>query len=213
MSGSSGKLEKLEVYKLEGKNSSASSPFMTCGFNPPEYSVSKAVNYSAADASASDETNQQFVDTASDRLELELFFDTSQSEKNVKTEYVSKIDALLEVDDQLHAPPECQFHWGDGLNFRGLVTSADKRFTRFLPSGVPVRARVNITVEQSEAEPKKLESTDKSKAWTVTEGDTLWLIAAQEYGDTAHWRTIAEENGIDNPRNVDPGDELELPPL
>ena len=44
-----------------------------------------------------------------------------------------------------------------------------------LPDGVPVRARMNVTFKEYEATDYKKrvkpESTDKTKAWTVTEGD------------------------------------------
>jgi nucleoid-associated protein YgaU len=51
------------------------------------------------------------------------------------------------------------------------------------------------------------------KIWTVAEGDTLWTVAEEEYGDTSHWRTIAEANDIKNPRQLESGTKLSLPPL
>jgi nucleoid-associated protein YgaU len=51
------------------------------------------------------------------------------------------------------------------------------------------------------------------KQWTVTEGETLWFIASKEYGDASHWRTIAEANDLENPRLLESGTTLSLPPL
>ena len=59
----------------------------------------------------------------------------------------------------------------------------------------------------------KWESPDHSKRRVVQRGDTLNRIAAEEYGSAAHWRTIAEYNRIRNPRRLQPGEELLLPPL
>ena len=217
MSNSS-QVQKAEIRVLRGKHKSqGNDPYLECGFNPPEYGISRSVNYGELKASGSGASSQQFVNRSADTLSMELFFDTSQRQSDVREAYVDKLDTLASVDPELHAPPLCQFVWGDGLSFTALVQSLDKTFTRFLPSGVPVRARVNVTF--TECKPAdyrrelKPESTDKTKAWTVTEGDTLWLIADEEYGDPSHWRTIADANGIDNPRAVDPGDSLELPPL
>jgi nucleoid-associated protein YgaU len=168
-------------------------------------------------ASGSGASSQQFVNRSADTLSMQLFFDTSETQTDVREEYLDKLDYLASVDPELHAPPLCQFVWGEGLSFTALVQRLDKSFTRFLPSGVPVRARVDVTF--TECKPSdyrrelKPESTDKTKAWVVTEGDTLWLVAAEEYGDPSHWRTIADANGIDNPRDIEPGDSLELPPL
>ena len=210
-----GSLERAEIEILNGKHEGE---IIECKFNPPEYTTRKEITYGELQATGSGASIQQFVSGGAERLSVELFFDTSEQQADVREEYVDTFDVLVEVDPELHAPPICQFVWGDGVMFTALVESIDKQFTMFLPSGIPVRARVNVTFteyktseyHQSEVDP---ESTDKTKTWTVTEGDTLWLIAAQEYGDPAHWRTIAEANAIQNPRALEPGTALELPPL
>jgi nucleoid-associated protein YgaU len=43
------------------------------------------------------------------------------------------------------------------------------------------------------------------------QGDTLWSIAAAEYGDARQWRPIAEANQITNPRELKPGQTLIVP--
>jgi nucleoid-associated protein YgaU len=209
--------QKAEIRVLRGKNKSQNRPYVKCRFNPPEYDLDRKVNYTEMQAVASGASSQQFVNRGSDTLSMELFFDTSETQADVREEYLNKLDYLASVDPELHAPPLCQFVWGDGLSFTALVDSLNKSFTRFLPNGVPVRARVNVTFKECKPSDYrrelKPESTDKTKAWTVTEGDTLWLIASEEYGDSSHWRTIADANDIDNPRAVEPGESLELPPL
>jgi len=215
MSGTGGSLERAEIEILNGKHEGE---IIECKFNPPEYTTEKRVNYGELKATGSGASVQQFVDGGAKSLTMELFFDTSTEREDVREEYVDDFDKLQEVDSELHAPPVCQFVWGEGLAFTALVESIEKRFTMFLPSGIPVRARVNVTFteyktaeyHQAEVSP---ESTDKTKAWTVTEGDTLWLVASKEYGDAEHWRTIADANDIQNPRALEPGEELELPPL
>lgn len=213
--GSSGKLEKAEIRILNGKNEGT---VIECSFNPPEYDVEKRINYGDGAGAGSGASVHQFVDGPSETLSMELFFDTSMEQTDVRSAYIDDFDRLMEVDGELHAPPICKFVWGSGLEFTALVESATKRFTKFLPSGEPVRARVNVTFreyESSEFRRAKVspESTDKTKARTVTEGDTLWLIATEEYGDPAHWRTIAEANDVENPRRLEAGRVLELPPL
>lgn len=221
---SSGKLEKARIIVLNGKNEGET---IECKFNPNSYTLEKSVNYGEMKATGSGASVQQFVDGNAEKLSMELFFDTtdevgsdgaSTEDVDVREQYTKYIDTLLAVDGELHAPPVCRFVWGKGIDFTALVHSANKQFTKFLPSGIPVRARVSIVFREfktadyhkSEVSP---ESTDKTKVRTVTEGDTLWLIASEEYSDPSHWRTIAEHNDIDNPRNVEAGDELELPPL
>ncbi len=209
----SGKLETATIQVLNGKNQGTS---IECLFNPSKYDLSKQVNYAEFKATGSGTQVQQFVNRGAESLSMELFFDTSEEHTDVRKQHIQQIDSLLEVDPELHAPPLVEFRWGS-LTFTALVESADKSFTRFLPDGTPVRARVNMTFKEYEASDYKkrisLESTDKTKAWTVTEGDTLWLIADEEYGDPTQWRTIADANGVENPRRIEPGTVLELPPL
>ncbi|ELY79429.1 CIS tube protein [Natrinema gari] len=222
---SGGKLEKAQIMILNGKQKGET---IDCKFNPNAYTVEKSVNYGELKATGSGASIMQFVDGNAETLSMELFFDTSDEldskgspnteRVDVRERYTKHIDTLLSVDGELHAPPVCRFVWGDGIDFTALVQRANKQFTKFLPSGVPVRARVNVVFmeyktadyHKSEVSP---ESTDKTKVWTVTDGDTLWLIAAEEYGDSSHWRTIADHNDIEDPRAIEAGDKLELPPL
>jgi LysM repeat protein len=210
----SGELKKAQIKVLNGKQKGTK---IECAFNPQEYQLTKRVEYD-------DHTTllnvpvKQFTNGSADRLSMELFFDTTKTESDVRSEYLDAIDSLLEVDGKLHAPPRCQFVWGGGLSFKAVLVEASKRFTRFLSDGTPVRAWVDVTFEQYKTADEqksaiKHESTDKTKVWTVTEGDTLWLIAQEEYGDPAHWRTIARANDVVDPRSLESGTELSLPPL
>jgi len=59
---------------------------------------------------------------------------------------------------------------------------------------------------------RPLESSDRTKLYTIKEGDSLWAIAAEEYGDPSFWRVIADHNHIENPRLPKVGQEIALPP-
>lgn len=53
-----------------------------------------------------------------------------------------------------------------------------------------------------------------SQSYTVREGDTLWAIAEQFYGDGNEWQKIyqANRNVIgDNPDLIQPGQQLTIP--
>lgn len=214
--------KKPQKLQLIAKGGKAKQEFGTggtleCPFNPSQFDVSSQVNYGPLKSTGSGASSQQFIDVEADTLSIELFFDTSQERADVRTEYIDHIDKLLGPDSEEHAPPLVKVVWPNTLSFDALLTKADKSFTMFLPDGTPVRATVNCTFKEVKPsdyrDEVKAESTDKSKSRVLTEGDTLWLVAAEEYEDPNHWRTIAEANDIDNPREVPPGTELELPPL
>jgi nucleoid-associated protein YgaU len=47
----------------------------------------------------------------------------------------------------------------------------------------------------------------------VVGNDQLWRIAAREYDDANEWVRIAAANDLDDPRDIEPGDWLLLPPV
>ena len=102
--------------------------------------------------------------------------------------------------------------------FPCIIERATKKFTMFLPSGIPVRATLSVSLREY-MEPElmtkgtPLFSPDRTKQRVIKQGDSLWFIAAQEYGDPSQWRIIAEKNDIENPRFLEPGKELNIPPL
>ena len=58
-----------------------------------------------------------------------------------------------------------------------------------------------------------LESPDRTKCRTLHEGQSLWALAYEEYGDPEKWKEIARENRIANPLQIKPGQVLKLPAL
>lgn len=185
-------------------------------FNPSQYDLSKSVKYGSKDIAGLNTPVTQFASGDAETLSMELFVDTSEQLVDVR-EIVDQFDQLVAVDGDLHAPPRCRFVWGS-LVFKAVVTQLDKSFTKFLPTGQPVRATVNVTFReyQTPAEQRNEEpwfSPDTTTVREVTGGDTLWLIADEEYGDPGEWRLIAEANDIQNPREVRPGTRLVVPEL
>jgi nucleoid-associated protein YgaU len=106
--------------------------------------------------------------------------------------------------------------WG-GLRFKAVIERLSQRFTMFREDGVPVRATLNVTFKEYKTIQDQLnppmQSADWSKRVTIVELDRLCLIAAVEYEDPTVWRVIADANEIENPRLLQPGVEIRLPPL
>jgi len=208
-------LPKAKIRILEGARQGEEIRFR---FNPNEYSVDKSMNYSEQSVAGITTPLTQFVSGDAESLSMELFFDVTEDEStNDVRDRIERLDALLSIDGQLHAPPKCRFVWGT-LEFKAVMESANKRFTLFQQDGTPLRARADVSFkryrtpeEQSKATPKL--SADRRTVWEVTASDTLWLIADEEYGDPGQWRPIAEANDLADPRSLDPGTTLVVPKL
>lgn len=118
---------------------------------------------------------------------------------------------------EVHRPLYMMIVWGTFL-MTGVLEKASVTYTMFNPEGIPIRAKMNITVAESfdaalENKGKKPESPDLSKAILVKEGDTLPDLCFQEYGDSALYMQVAEVNKLKNFRKLTPGTELLFPPI
>ncbi|MFZ5981104.1 MAG: CIS tube protein [Candidatus Zixiibacteriota bacterium] len=201
-------------------------------FNPAEFTVEKSNEFSEVNVPGLPSSILQFVKGGARTITMDLFFDTYEQGTDVRqyTDRITGWDAgamfsklqggkkgLMDLDSDLHAPPVCLFVWGSFV-FQCIIERVSKRFTMFLPEGVPVRATLNVTLKEyrdyeSQVKEVAYQSADRTKRWTVKQGDSLWLIAAKVYGDAALWRPIAGANGIENPRLLSAGRELTIPPL
>lgn len=193
-------------------------------FNPEKYSINYSSNYTDKPISGTDLVVTQFQNTNPSTLNLELFFDTSSKEylsiiipsSDVMKE-IDKIISLIYVKGSLHRPPRVKFVWGS-LNFLGIVTKVDTNFTEFERSGKPIRATVNLGLKEyiditKTSRKTPFESPDRTKIRQITEGNNLWHIAYEEYGDMSMWKVIAAENNTVNPFDLVIGQYLKIPAL
>lgn len=185
-------------------------------FNPEEYSLNKDNNFASQAIPGLGSPILQFVHGNLRTLDMELFFDTTDDQSDVRDE-TNQITNLLTIDSDLHAPPVLSVDWGS-LHFTCVLAKASQKFLRFLPTGIPCRARLTVTFNEyldSEAQvtAANLQTADFSKMHVVRQGDTLSSIAAFFYENALQWRPIALANGIANPRSIAPGQELHIPAL
>ncbi len=201
-----------------------------CLFNPAELSVEKSNHYAEVSIPGLSAPVYQFVRGNARSISLELFFDTYEQGKDVRlfTDRITGWDTgsmysnlpngergLMDIDSELHAPPVCLFVWGTYV-FQCIIDSVSKKFTMFNASGLPLRATLNVTLKEYrevDVQVKELDkhSSDLTKSRTVNRGDSLWAIAAVEYGDPAAWRLIADANGIADPGKLETGRKLVIP--
>jgi nucleoid-associated protein YgaU len=196
-------------------------------FNPEEYTLNRDINYAQAAIPGLSAPVLQFVNGNMQTLEMELFLDTYEEHRvgtkvtNRAQEDVRKLSRqvteLMSIDPTTHAPPVLLFTWAS-LSFTCVLARTSQKFVMFLPNGTPVRARLQVTFNEYrsvdlEAKEIKRETSDYSKRYEVSEGETLSSIATRTYGDPRLWRVIAIHNAIERPRSLSPGLRLLLPNL
>lgn len=186
-------------------------------FNPSEYQLQKANNFAEIAIPGLETPPIQYVRGSSEKLSLELLVDTSDTLEDVRVKYVNALRGLLNINTELHAPPIVAFVW-DKEVFKGVLESMNVTYTMFTALGVPLRAKLSTTMREYrpvtvQYKERPRNSPDVEKVFVVRRGDSLWSIAGQVYRDPARWREIALRNGIQDPRTIEPGNELLVPRL
>jgi nucleoid-associated protein YgaU len=200
-------------------------------FNPERYTVTKSVELSEVPIPGLDAPVVQFVRGLNEKINLELFFDTT--DRGMADQVIdvrsltNKVYGLLKVNGDLHAPPRVMLSWGTGgqLTSHGtsippwlILESVSEEFSVFSPVGIPLRAKLTVSFREAWTIEEQLwvtprRSSDRTKLYRVVGRQTLSHIAAAEYQDPDSWRPIADANGLDNPRHLEPGTMLVIPRL
>jgi nucleoid-associated protein YgaU len=185
-------------------------------FNPEEYTINKDNNFASQNVPGLSGPILQFVHGNMRTLEMELFFDTYEAHTDVRDK-IKNLTGLLNINGDLHAPPVIQISWAS-LQFRCVLARASQKFILFLPDGRPARARITCTFNEyidpeREAKEVNRQTSTYTKVHVVTNGETLSGIAANIYGDASMWRPIAIVNEVDDPRDLQTGQSLAIPPL
>lgn len=191
-------------------------------FNPAEYNLSRSTSYAEKKILGMDDPFTQYIAGESETLKITLMFDTyippgetraeeSGSDVRIQTE---KVAQMMAIDPKKHRPPKVTFRYGS-LIFAGVITELNQTFTMFLANGMPVRAKLEVTFRSlgKENTHVPLESPDRTKCRTIHEGQSLWGLAYEEYGDPEKWKEIARENHITDPLRIKVGQILRLPAL
>ncbi len=118
---------------------------ITVHFNPTSLQLSIA-NTLGASGKSSD--TKQYVTGSSATLTMELTFDTTDVGTDVRVA-TQRVASLMEPDEQ-RIPAIVKFEWGTFV-FQGMVQSYQETIDFFSPSGVPLRAKVNMSMARQEA--------------------------------------------------------------
>lgn len=230
-------MEQLEKATLTATYHDGSSERFEVQFNPTELSLDKGAQIAEINIPGLDTPLLQFVRGQNEKLNLELFFDTTEQgmgEAAVSvTTLTDRVYELIKIEPQGHAPPICSFAWNNRFpggdlssragnqrrnSFQFVIESIKQKFTLFSPKGVPLRATLTLSLREyktldEQLEQLNLSSPNRTHSHVLQEGESLSGLAGRYYRRPGEWRAIAEENGIDDPRRLELGRFVEIPPI
>lgn len=210
-------LVRAAYLEIEQPQIQGDERFVPVKFNPTEYQLQKQNTFAEIGIPGLESPPIQFVRGASEKLTTELLVDTSDTLDDVRIKYVNRLRGLMNIDGRLHAPPIVRLVW-DTQVFRGVLESLSVTYVMFRPDGVPLRARLSVTLKEYrpveiQVRERPTSSPDVEKSYTAQRGESLSSIAYHVYRDARQWRHIARANGIADPRTLEPGRVLRLPRL
>jgi nucleoid-associated protein YgaU len=193
-------------------------------FNPSQLQMSRSASWHTQPAVAyAKGATPEFAGTEPATLEVEVFLDASDRPTGAKVQQqVEQLLSCCEVDPQSiaakkPAPPWVRFSWGSftTVNFAANVQSVNASYTLFSPTGEPLRATCQLSLQEVPLPTKGQNPTSGARSATrvhhVVAGDSLASVAWREYGDPTLWRAVAAANDIDDPMRLPVGSQLLLP--
>jgi hypothetical protein len=139
---------KSGVTKASVESSSNSSAEIDVLYNPKEIKIQKTVPWQEHNKTGRDTPKLEWTSGETMQSSFELFFDTYGNGKNVK-EHAIKVHSLAHIDSNKTKPPTLSFVWGQSMNFTSYLTKLDVKYTKFNPDGIPIRSKVQLTLDES----------------------------------------------------------------
>ncbi len=142
--------EKLQIIIGEKKGSSYSygRNIIEGILQPETNNAEKNTNFQESKIPGLESPLLQFNQGDAGKLSFRVLLDTYCSDelpnKDLRREYIDKLEKLVHIDGEIHAPPPCKVVWGT-YQFIGYVESFEPEYIMFTADGTPVRALVDIT--------------------------------------------------------------------
>jgi hypothetical protein len=183
-------------------------------FNPTTLKVSLS-NSLKANEKSENTSAAQYVDKSASSLTVELLFDTSIEDEDVRAKTRAIAEAFMkpiESGDKQLAPKRCLFQWG-AFEFVGLMQSFDETLDFFSPQGTPLRSTVALKLSEDRYQFRQGEArkTERATPKLGTAGAGGVGDANKQAGrDEKAWRDTAMYNGLESPR-LPAGSSLSVP--
>jgi hypothetical protein len=223
------KLAKLRIaaYSSSRRRASEHVGTFVAMFNPESFSRAYEIKYGSKQIPNSTAKELRYALSLPSELTLELWLDgtgveesggTGSTRSQKVSERVKKfLNLAFHMNGKIHEPNYLWARWGN-LDFRCRLGKVDITYTNFDRDGTALRAKLGITlISDVELKKRYIEEDKSSPDLThrriVRHGDTLPLLTKEVYGTSAYYLRVAQVNGLDDFRNLVPGQELVFPTI
>jgi len=129
-------------------------------YNPKEVSIDKSIPWSQHQKGNLDGLQWEFTGAQGRTTTIDLLFDGVEEEESV-TQPIITLQTLAAVrdpssdDPSMRRPHHCVAVWGDVFvdsqqpRFQCVITQLTVKYTMFAPSGIPLRATVNVKLQEA----------------------------------------------------------------
>lgn len=228
------KLQRLKIKAYRARSRLAGELIGTfeAMFNPETFSQTYVIEYGKNQGLNSSNRSVNYSRSKPRELKLKLVLDGTGvqdsgivslgSLKSVSTRVKEFIDLTFRMNGAIHEPNYLVAEWGGqedgGLIFSCRLGSVTVAYTSFDRNGAPLRAELDVTLIGDQEVRKRMARENKSSpdlthTRVVKSGDTLPLLTKEVYGSSAYYLRVAQVNGLDDFRNLTPGQVLIFPPL
>lgn len=218
------KLEKLrvEVYKDAARQQEIGN--FRLMFNPESYSLTRKNVYSPRQGTNTSGRSADYLLSEPAKFALKMVIDgTGVTEiglmpnVDVQTEVDRFLKLAANMDGNLHEPRFLVVKWGK-LAFPCRLEQTQIHYTLFDNSGLPLRAELNSVFIHDQDKKARLRaegknSPDLTHVRIVQAHQTLPLLCQEIYGAPGYYLQVAAANGLNDFRNLVPGQRLVFPPL
>ncbi len=167
-------------------------------FNPASLKVNLTNSLRAADKSS--DTQAQYIESSSSSLAIELLFDSTGDNTDVRLKTVKIAEAFMKPRENNQAPRVCRFQWGS-FSFNGMLQGFDETLDYFAPEGIPLRSTLSLSFAENSYQfsIEKVEAAKRALP-TFTPSDGARPIQSGDSKSQKEWRITAMINGIESPR-------------
>jgi len=193
----------------------------TAQFNPSTFHFALSIDRNGTQAIGNGYTTGSFKYVKPQDTTIEFTLDGTGTGKplshgNIPDEIKAFREIIYDINGSEHQPHYVKVIFGD-VTIKGVATNMDITYTLFQYDGLPLRAKVSVTIESTK-DPKlgeieqDTQSPDLTHRITLTQTKRLISLAYGIYKQNTLFSDVARVNGFNNFRRQAAGTDIFFPP-